>query len=148
MTVCPDKTRIIEYTEGELTEAEAAEVRRHLKRCSSCADTAMLWASLRTALRQDSESRVDEGFAAAIMQRVSGAPMRSPWQSFCRLCIEWRPQLIAIAASFLVVLIQVSLDGKTAETTASISGGSFSCELLAPGGQCSLEEILGVEEGK
>lgn len=110
MRYCEEYAALLDpYVDGELTAEEMAQVRVHLEICPGCrayVDDAL---AIRAAFPAAEETRVPEGFAEGVMERIrsdaAAAEERKKRNDRKNIRRRWTGTLAALAACFAVVLL-------------------------------------------
>lgn len=117
MTECEKiQEKLSEMLDGELSEADEAEVRAHIAHCPDCAALYAAFSALSEAAAEPED--VPDELHGAVMDRVRRAEKAVKFQKNFQ---RWRP--IALAAACLVVLIG---------TVLSVNRGLFAAKSAAP----------------
>lgn len=117
MTECEKiQEKLSEMLDGELSEADEAEVRAHIAHCPDCAALYAAFSALSEAAAEPED--VPDELHAAVMDRVRRAEKAVKFQKNFQ---RWRP--IALAAACLVVLVG---------TVLSVNRGLFAAKSAAP----------------
>ena len=117
MTGCEKiQEKLSEMLDGELSEADEAEVRAHIAHCPDCAALYAAFSALSEAAAEPED--VPDELHGAVMDRVRRAEKAVKFQKNFQ---RWRP--IALAAACLVVLVG---------TVLSVNRGLFAAKSAAP----------------
>lgn len=128
MTECEKiQEKLSEMLDGELSEADEAEVRAHIAHCPDCAALYAAFSALSEAAAEPED--VPDELHAAVMDRVRRAEKAVKFQKNFQ---RWRP--IALAAACLVVLVG---------TVLSVNRGLFAAKSAAPSARGN-ETAMGV----
>lgn len=117
MTECEKiQEKLSEMLDGELSEADEAEVRAHIAHCPDCAALYAAFSALSEAAAEPED--VPDELHGAVMDRVRRAEKAVKFQKNFQ---RWRP--IVLAAACLVVLVG---------TVLSVNRGLFAAKSAAP----------------
>lgn len=104
MTYCEEFAALLDpYIDGELSPAETARVREHLRTCDGCRAYVQAALAMRDAFPEEEDTPVPDGFAAGVMAaiRADAAPRK-------RRRPRWAKTLLPLAACCAIVVLAVS----------------------------------------
>lgn len=141
MTYCEEFAALLDpYIDGELSPAETARVREHLRTCDGCRAYVQAALAMRDAFPEAENTPVPDGFAAGVMAaiRADAAPRkrRRPW---------WAKTLLPLAACCAIVVLAVSglprpSDTAVADNLESQAEIAAPAEAAAPDADSSEED--------
>ena len=127
MTYCEEFAALLDpYIDGELSPAETARVREHLRTCDGCRAYVQAALAMRDAFPEAENTPVPDGFAAGVMAaiRADAAPRK-------RRRPRWAKTLLPLAACCAVVVLAVSGLPRPGETAVADNLES-QAEIAAP----------------
>lgn len=141
MTYCEEFAALLDpYIDGELSPAETARVREHLRTCDGCRAYVQAALAMRDAFPEEEDTPVPDGFAAGVMAaiRADAAPRkhRRP---------RWAKTLLPLAACCAIVVLAVSglprpSDTAVADNLESQAEIAAPAEAAAPDADSSEED--------
>ena len=100
MTYCEEFAALLDpYIDGELSPAETARVREHLRTCDGCRAYVQAALAMRDAFPEAEDTPVPDGFAAGVMADAAPRKRRRP---------RWAKTLLPLAACCAIVVLAVS----------------------------------------
>lgn len=141
MTYCEEFAALLDpYIDGELSPAETARVREHLRTCDGCRAYVQAALAMRDAFPEAENTPVPDGFAAGVMAaiRADAAPRK-------RRRPRWAKTLLPLAACCAVVVLAVSglprpSDTAVADNLESQAEIAAPAEAAAPDADSSEED--------
>ena len=141
MTYCEEFAALLDpYIDGELSPAETARVREHLRTCDGCRAYVQAALAMRDAFPEEEDTPVPDGFAAGVMAaiRADAAPRK-------RRRPRWAKTLLPLAACCAVVVLAVSglprpSDTAVADNLESQAEIAAPAEAAAPDADSSEED--------
>ena len=141
MTYCEEFAALLDpYIDGELSPAETARVREHLRTCDGCRAYVQAALAMREAFPEAEDTPVPDGFAAGVMAaiRADAAPRK-------RRRPRWAKTLLPLAACCAVVVLAVSglprpSDTAVADNLESQAEIAAPAEAAAPDADSSEED--------
>ena len=141
MTYCEEFAALLDpYIDGELSPAETARVREHLRTCDGCRAYVQAALAMRDAFPEAEDTPVPDGFAAGVMAaiRADAAPRK-------RRRPRWAKTLLPLAACCAVVVLAVSglprpSDTAVADNLESQAEIAAPAEAAAPDADSSEED--------
>ena len=112
MRYCEEFAALLDpYIDNELSPAETARVREHLRTCDGCRAYVQAALLMRDAFPEAEDAVVPEGFAEGVMAaiRADAAPRKRPRS-------RWQRTLLPLAACFAVVVLAVSTLPRSGDT--------------------------------
>lgn len=141
MTYCEEFAALLDpYIDGELSPAETARVREHLRTCDGCRAYVQAALAMRDAFPEEEDTPVPDGFAAGVMAaiRADAAPRK-------RRRPRWAKTLLPLAACCAIVVLAVSglprpSDTAVADNLESQAEIAAPAEAAAPDADSSEED--------
>ncbi len=141
MTYCEEFAALLDpYIDGELSPAETARVREHLRTCDGCRAYVQAALAMREAFPEAEDTPVPDGFAAGVMAaiRADAAPRK-------RRRPRWAKTLLPLAACCAIVVLAVSglprpSDTAVADNLESQAEIAAPAEAAAPDADSSEED--------
>lgn len=141
MTYCEEFAALLDpYIDGELSPAETARVREHLRTCDGCRAYVQAALAMRDAFPEAENTPVPDGFAAGVMAaiRADAAPRK-------RRRPRWAKTLLPLAACCAIVVLAVSglprpSDTAVADNLESQAEIAAPAEAAAPDADSSEED--------
>lgn len=141
MTYCEEFAALLDpYIDGELSPAETARVREHLRTCDGCRAYVQAALAMRDAFPEAEDTPVPDGFAAGVMAaiRADAAPRK-------RRRPRWAKTLLPLAACCAIVVLAVSglprpSDTAVADNLESQAEIAAPAEAAAPDADSSEED--------
>lgn len=141
MTYCQEFAALLDpYIDGELSPAETARVREHLRTCDGCRAYVQAALAMRDAFPEEEDTPVPDGFAAGVMAaiRADAAPRK-------RRRPRWAKTLLPLAACCAIVVLAVSglprpSDTAVADNLESQAEIAAPAEAAAPDADSSEED--------
>ena len=141
MTYCEEFAALLDpYIDGELSPAETARVREHLRTCDGCRAYVQAALAMRDAFPEEEDTPVPDGFAAGVMAaiRAHAAPRK-------RRRPRWAKTLLPLAACCAIVVLAVSglprpSDTAVADNLESQAEIAAPAEAAAPDADSSEED--------
>lgn len=141
MTYCEEFAALLDpYIDGELSPAETAWVREHLRTCDGCRAYVQAALAMRDAFPEAEDTPVPDGFAAGVMAaiRADAAPRK-------RQRPRWAKTLLPLAACCAIVVLAVSglprpSDTAVADNLESQAEIAAPAEAAAPDADSSEED--------
>lgn len=141
MTYCEEFAALLDpYIDGELSPAETARVREHLRTCDGCRAYVQAALAMRDAFPEAGDTPVPDGFAAGVMAaiRADAAPRK-------RRRPRWAKTLLPLAACCAIVVLAVSglprpSDTAVADNLESQAEIAAPAEAAAPDADSSEED--------
>ena len=141
MTYCEEFAALLDpYIDGELSPAETARVREHLRTCDGCRAYVQAALAMRDAFPEEEDTPVPDGFAAGVMAaiRADAAPRK-------RRRPRWAKTLLPQAAGCAIVVPAVSglprpSDTAVADNLESQAEIAAPAEAAAPDADSSEED--------
>ena len=127
MTYCEEFAALLDpYIDGELSPAETARVREHLRTCDGCRAYVQAALAMRDAFPEAEDTPVPDGFAAGVMAaiRADAAPRK-------RRRPRWAKTLLPLAACCAIVVLAVSGMPRPSDTAVADNLES-QAEIAAP----------------
>ena len=101
------------FLDGELSEAEAGEVRAHLSECADCQAYVADALAMRDAFPGIEETVVPDGFAESVLAALP--PRRVSWRA------QWAKIVLPLAACAALVILVHGIAGRRAADTVTMS---------------------------
>lgn len=141
MTYCEEFAALLDpYIDGDLSPAETARVREHLRTCDGCRAYVQAALAMRDAFPEEEDTPVPDGFAAGVMAaiRADAAPRK-------RRRPRWAKTLLPLAACCAIVVLAVSglprpSDTAVADNLESQAEIAAPAEAAAPDADSSEED--------
>lgn len=141
MTYCEEFAALLDpYIDGDLSPAETARVREHLRTCDGCRAYVQAALAMRDAFPEAEDTPVPDGFAAGVMAaiRADAAPRK-------RRRPRWAKTLLPLAACCAIVVLAVSglprpSDTAVADNLESQAEIAAPAEAAAPDADSSEED--------
>lgn len=141
MTYCEEFAALLDpYIDGELSPAETARVREHLRTCDGCRAYVQAALAMRDAFPEEEDTPVPDGFAAGVMAAIwaDAAPRK-------RRRPRWAKTLLPLAACCAIVVLAVSglprpSDTAVADNLESQAEIAAPAEAAAPDADSSEED--------
>ena len=141
MTYCEEFAALLDpYIDGDLSPAETARVREHLRTCDGCRAYVQAALAMRDAFPEAENTPVPDGFAAGVMAaiRADAAPRK-------RRRPRWAKTLLPLAACCAIVVLAVSglprpSDTAVADNLESQAEIAAPAEAAAPDADSSEED--------
>ena len=141
MPYCEEFAALLDpYIDGELSPAETARVREHLRTCDGCRAYVQAALAMRDAFPEEEDTPVPDGFAAGVMAaiRADAAPRK-------RRRPRWAKTLLPLAACCAIVVLAVSglprpSDTAVADNLESQAEIAAPAEAAAPDADSSEED--------
>jgi len=98
------ESRILAYTDGRLSEAERAEVQKHLDACTVCRVRASEFSSVNDLLDELPMIEPSPAFDVRVRARIAAEPVKQSWWAWLRMSprIAFASSVLLLATMFVI----------------------------------------------
>lgn len=105
------ESRILEYMDGRLKEAERADVEKHLDACPACRVRATEFSAVADLLDELPVIEPSPAFDVRVRARIAAEPVKQSWWSALAASLRPSPRIAFAASMLLLATVFVSYRG-------------------------------------